>query len=265
MRRRVCFFAVTVSFISACSFNTATATTTNPLSEGINMSAVVLERYLSPPGGAGGGGGSPAGPISQKDSTTFTGIAYPGSVVSLLKNGTIIRETTTREDGSFGIVVDDLLPGTYSFGLRAQDPNKLKSKLLLFTVYVAKGVATVIEGVYIPPTITSDKIEVKKGSSITLSGFSSPGVEVRLLITGVTNNFAEIFKKTNSNSAGAFAYALDTTSLPQGDYKVKAKSIGSKDSSPYGEELFFTVGLNNRPRTKTNGLLGFRKKCDLYY
>jgi hypothetical protein len=233
------------------------ATTTNPLIEGVSMSAIVLERYL------GGGGSPPLPPFTEEDSVLFKGIAYPMSVVSLLKNGVIVREATTREDGSFALSIQNLSSGTYNFGIRAQDPNKLKSKLLLFTVYVSQTATTIVDGIFIPPTITSDKIEVKKGDIIAISGFSVPSVEVRLSLTSKVDGFTELLKKTNANNTGAFVYALDTTSLPQGDYFIKAKSISSKDSSPYGEELSFTVGLQNKLRTKTNGLLGFRKRCDL--
>jgi hypothetical protein len=193
------------------------------------------------------------------DAAVFNGLAYPGSTVSLLKNGIVIAEIPANADGTFNIRVRDLAPGTYSFGVRAQDANGLQSKVLTFTVYISSLVATTVDGIFIPPTITSDKIEVMKGNTVTFTGKSAPNTEVRLSFAAKT----ELLKKTRSDSTGAWFFELDSSLLDSGDYEAKARGLTAQNLSPYSDALLCRVGDTNRLRPKVSVLSGFRKKCDI--
>lgn len=235
-------------------------TTTNPLTAEITITATVLETVTVypdtqplPP--------SP-GPINMTNTTDlaiFRGTAYPSSVISVLKNGVIIGEVTSNLDGIFEVQVQNLLPGTYSFGIRAEDKNKLTSKLLVFTIYVTGGVVTAVDGIFIPPTITSDKVEVKKGDGVTFFGSTAPNAEVRLSF----GDTPELLKKIKANAVGVWKYTLDTHELGLGDFDVKARSLTENNLSPYGDPLLFRIGDTNRSRAKVSELPGFRKRCDL--
>ncbi len=236
----------------------------NPLIENITISAVVLQNPgVNPdtPPSSGGSGGN-TGPLDLTnlvDVAIFKGLAYPGSTISLLKNGIVVAEIPANPDGTFDIRVRDLTSGTYSFGIRAYDKNGLQSKTLTFTIYVSSSVATIAEGIFLPPTITSDKVEVMKGDTISFSGSSSADSEVRLSFSSKT----ELLKRTRSDSTGAWFFELDSSLLDVGDYEAKAKSIKTNSLSPYSDALVFRVGDTNRPRPKNSFLSGFRKKCDL--
>lgn len=235
--------------------------TTNPLTENITISATVLQNPSNTPTPPLPPSSTP-GPINQTDTldvAIFKGLAYPGSVISLLKNGTVVAEIPANPNGTFDIRIRNLASGTYTFGVRAQDKDGLQSKILTFTIYVSSLVATVVEGIFIPPTITSDKIEVMKGSKIILTGNSSPDAEVRLSFAVNT----ELLKKTRANSTGAWLYELDSSLVDIGDYEAKARSLTPQNLSPYSEAIFFRVGDTNRSRPKLSSLSGFRKKCDL--
>lgn len=166
-------------------------TTTNPLQEEVTITADVLLGSVvypdTPPSVP------PSVIIDTSDSVIFKGLAYPESIISLLKNGVIVAEVPASPNGMFEIRLRNLNPGTYSFGLRAEDPEHLKSKLLLFTIFVSSSVTTVVEGIFIPPTITSDKIEVKKGEIITFLGRGAPDSDVRLSF----HSDVELLKKQN--------------------------------------------------------------------
>lgn len=259
-------FVTTLFFVSSIIFlpNRVVAQfAQNPLTSTVTITAGVLvypgihpDTPPSPP--------SP-GPINtsdMKDVVIFRGLAYPGSVVSVLKNGFIVAEIPANPDGSFDIRVRDLPAGTYSFGLRAEDVSHIQSKLLLFTVVVSSGIATTVDGVFLPPTIASDKSEVKRGSIITFSGYAAPNASVRLSLTPTFSTF-ELLKQTRSNASGTWSYGVDSSELAFGPYEAKARSILPNDLSTYSDALSFKVGNVNTSRVKGSLLGGFRKKCDL--
>jgi hypothetical protein len=234
------------------------ATTANPLSEEISITAVVPHVPIvypdTPP--------SPPGPVNMVDTTDtaiFRGIAYPGSVISLLKNGVIVAEMPASPNGTFEIRLRNLTQGTYSFGIRAEDPDRLKSKLLSFSIYVTTGVTTVVDGIFIPPTITTDKVEVKKGDIVTFLGRSAPNAEVRLSVHSDT----ELLRRATSSSQGVWMYKLDSSLLELGEHEGKARSITESDLSLYSDIVQFRVTNENRIRNRVTELAGFRKKCDL--
>lgn len=252
------FVALLVLFLS---FGTTFADdpAPNPLTENITISAVVLQRPNTNPDTPPI---SPPGPVNTTDTfdvAVFKGSAYPGSIISLIKNGILLATIPANPDGTFELHVRNLSPGTYSFGIRAQDSNGLTSKLLTFSIYVSSAVATMVEGIFIPPTITSDKIEVKKGDPITFSGYSVPNAEVRLSVSLTT----EIIKKAKAGIDGSWFYIIDSSALENGDNTAKARSLTGNDISIYSDPLSFRVGDTNRLRPKISGLGGFRKRCDL--
>jgi hypothetical protein len=246
-------FCIVGSYVS-CSAQT----TTNPLSETVTITAEVLIN----PGTHPDNPPVPPSPINTStitDVAIFRGKAYPGSTVSALKNGIVIGSVYVTPSGSFELQVQDLRPGTYSFGIRAEDVNHLTSKLLMFTVYVSTGIATVVDGIFIPPTITSDKVEVKKGSPITFFGMSSPNAEVRLSFFSTD----EVLRKTKANASGTWMYKLDSGEFSLGNYIAKGKSVTVDNLSPYSDDLTFAISGKDRLRTKPFDLTGFRKRCDL--
>lgn len=204
------------------------------------------------------------GPINMVDTTdvaVFKGFAYPGSVVSLLKNGILVTESPANLDGSFELHIKNLTQGTYSFGLRAEDSERLKSKLLLITIYITSNVTTIVDGIYLPPTITSDKVEVKKDETIIFTGRSSPNADIQVSFSSVFDS--EAIRKAKADSVGFWKYILNTGDLKFGDYDIKARSLTESSLSVYSDILTFRVGNDSRLRSKLSELVGFRRKCDL--
>ncbi len=236
------------------------AQTQNPLYVDITVTAVVPQSPLvypdTPPIPPAPG---PLNLVTTKDAAIFRGVAYPGSVVSLLKNGSIVAESPAAPNGTFEIRLGNLTQGTYSFGIRAEDVERLTSKLLTFSVYVTDGVVTVIDGIFVSPTITSDKIEVKYGDPVTFTGRSAPLAEVRLLL-GLEQ---EMLKQVRANAEGKWVYVFDSKEGGLGDHYAKARSITVDDLSAYSQEIDFRIGDANRLRAKLSELSGFRRRCDL--
>ncbi len=237
------------------------STTTNPLYQEVIIFAqvpippnAVPPQEPQPP--------APPGPINlidTKDVAIFKGLAYPGSTISLTKNGVLMAQMPASPNGTFEIRVRNLDAGTYTFGIRAEDREALTSKLLSFTIFVTVGITTVVDGIFMPPTITSDKVEVKQGEVITFMGQSVPNGEVRLSF----HSAFELLKKTKANSTGAWIYKLDSRELELGDHESKARSLTEEDLSPYSDILPFRISNVTRDRQKVKSLAGFRQKCDL--
>jgi hypothetical protein len=203
------------------------------------------------------------GPINMVDtidSAIFKGLAYPDATIYLLKNGDVMGQTKAGKDGYFDIRLRSLPQGTFTFGLKAEDSFKNVSKIITVTVFISGGVATTVGGIFMPPTITSDKTEVKKGEIITFSGLTAPYAEIRLSLGKGSD---EVIKKIHVTASGIWSYVLDSSEFSFGDYEAKARALLSDSLSPYSEVLFFKVGEVTKLRVKNIGLSGFRKKCDL--
>ena len=231
----------------------------------VTVTAIVVDPnapvVVPPPvSGGGGGGGSGGGGVpltTGSDSAVFKGLAYPGSIVTLLKNGVIAAETPASPNGTFEITLRNLNPGTYSFGILAEDSERRKSTLDLYTVFIATGVSTVVEGIFIPPTITTDKVETRRGDPITLLGKAAPNANITLSIHSET----ELVKKTTSNSSGSWLYKLDSLELEVGEHEGKARSSTQQDLSLFSDVVNFTVGTRNVVRTAST--VSSPVKCDL--
>ena len=172
-------------------------------------------------------------------------------------------QVAAKDDGSFEIHLQNLVPGTYSFGIRAEDVNRLKSKLLLFSIYVSSSIITTVDGIFIPPTITSDNVEVKQGEAIIFSGSGVPNADIHLSLNPGASAMTEVLKKTKVNASGTWMYRLDSGDFGLGDYDAKARSIILGGVSLYSDVLPFRVGDTTRARAKASLLAGFRRRCDL--
>ena len=244
---------------TATLFSTVFAqTTTNPLTVDVTISANVLVG----PGVYPDTPPSPPGPVNMSeniDAAIFKGVAYPGSTIAILRNGIVIAEIPAQQDGTFDVRVRNIGSGTYTFGVRAKDTFGIESRVLSFTIFISSGIATVVEGIFIPPTITTDKIEVKKYDTIKFFGSAYPNSEIRLSLIGNV----ETIKKALTNASGTWEYILDTTPLSFGEYDAKARFVTATSISAFSESISFRIGNTNRERGAVGLLGGFRKRCDL--
>ena len=203
--------------------------------------------------------GVPLAPqLSGTDSATFTGFAYPGAIISILKNGLVLNETSVNQDGSFSVPVKNIIPGTYTFTLQAKDSNGVKSAQVSYTIMIESGIVTVVSGVIMPPTITTDKTEVKLGDTVILSGYAIPNKEVNV------NIFARngVVKSLFANASGVWSYTLSTSNYDAGDYNVKARTKVNEEYTKYSEVVLFTIGNKNTARKKGLSSL-INARCDL--
>ena len=210
-----------------------------PDDSGCSSSSDDSEVSVSGGGGGGGGGGGIINPIVT--SITFSGRAYPNSSVTILKDAQVAISTTAGSDAQFLSSISGLSGGNYMFSAYSEDGAGHRSSLLTFPVSVTAGTATTVSGIFIAPTISTDKSQVKKGDSIAILGQSVPNSEIVITV----NSEQEFFGKVAADANGAYLYNFDTSILDYGEHSTKSKASLNQTISGYSYSVGFMVGTKN--------------------
>ncbi len=214
----------------------------------------------SPSSGGGGGGG---GIFTPETKVIFSGRAYPGRNVTLLKDAQIAVSTIADPAANFRVSLSGLSPGGYIFGVYSEDNQGRRSSLLTFPITVTSGVTVEMGGIFIAPTIAVDKSEVKRGENIAIFGQSAPNSEITIAV----NSDEEFFGKTVADRNGAYLYNFDTAQLEKGQHLAKSKAAVGGAVSPFSKTVSFAVGTKNiaaeLPKAAVKGDLNFDKQVNL--
>ncbi len=194
---------------------------------------------VSNPGGGGGGGGSNYdNPVTGVD---FVGRAYPMSKVVILKDGQVAVSTIAGPDANFEARLTGLTKGNYTFSVYGEDSRGLRSSVFTFPASITSGATTKISGIFIAPTISVSKTEVKAGENVSIFGQSVPNGEVTISI----HSAEEIFSKINADINGAYLYNFDTSVLEVGKHLAKSKSALGGEISSFSNAVSFTVNTGD--------------------
>lgn len=200
--------------------------------------------------------GVPLTDESGTDSALFRGYAYPGSMVTVLKNGLPLNTLPANQDGTFEVPVRNIKSGTYTFGIKAEYDG-LSSAITTYTIYIPPLEVTTVNDIYLSPTITSDKIEVLRGTPIIFSGKAIPNSNIALTVyykNGITKNLI-------SGKDGSWRLVFDSKEVGEGDLTAKVRSSTAGSLSAFSNPLLFTVGKQNVMRKTKASLVNAR--CDL--
>lgn len=199
------------------------------------------EIIIPPPSGGGGGGGGswPIIPPVTQTTLIFSGFAYPSSQIILLKDGQQATSTVAGNDGSYKITLSGLSGGHYIFALYAKDSTGRLSSPLSFSFNLVTGTMTEVKNAVLPPTLDTDKTEVKKGDSITFFGQSVPNSEVHIKISGDKT----IVLKTIADITGRYSVVLNTSVLEMGqEYTAEAMAFYLMYQTIDSNEVKFKIG-----------------------
>ena len=217
------FTGGSLSCSSACEFNTSSCTS-------------------APSGGGGGGDGGGGGIVSAPSTNAvFSGKAYPGSTVTLLKDAQIAATTVAGADAKFSMNLSGLSGGSYIFSVYSEDKKGIRSSLLTFPVSVTSGTTANITGIFIAPTIATDKSEVRRGDNIAIFGQTVPASELTISVSSEE----EFFMKKIADATGAYLLNFDTSVLEMGQHQTKSKTALSGEITAFGKVVGFTVGTKN--------------------
>lgn len=213
----------------------------------ITAKVEVVEPLPSPPP-SGGGGGS----VIPETKVVFSGRAYPGMKVTVLKDAQIAAQTLADPAANFRIAVSGLSAGGYIFGVYSEDGQGRRSSLLTFPVTMTFGVTIEIGGIFIAPTIAVDKSEVKRGDNIAIFGQSVPDSEITIAVASEE----EFFVKTPADKSGVYLYNFDTSPLSMTQHFTKSKSSYNGEISSFSQAIGFIVGTRNVTRVERVFLKG---------
>ncbi len=191
-------------------------------------------------GGGGGGSGSSSPPgliIKPVTSIRFSGYAYPLSKVSIFQDTYLALTTIAGPDAKFDVSLTDLASGYFTFSLRAEDEDGNFSPLFTFPVYITYGASTHVSGIFLAPTVSTDKKEVRKGETIVIFGKTVPQSKVVVSVSSQQ----ETFRQVNSNKEGVYLLNLDTSFLEEGEHLAKAKAESQGIFSPWSNVVKFAV------------------------
>jgi len=217
----------------------------------ITISAQVGSPVNTTPNTGGGGGGGGGGASSTSDTilptiVNFSGMAYPSSKVTILNNGNVAVTTIADPSARFSVAINNLQTGTYNFSVFGYDVNRIKSLTFSFPVYVTAGTTVNIGGIFLSPTINTDKSEVKKGDVLLVFGQTIPNTDLGIIF----HSNQEILKNTKTDTKGMYKYNMDTTPLEYGDHIVKSRAE-KDDTIVTSNESPFIVGLTSRLKDNT--------------
>jgi hypothetical protein len=194
-------------------------------------------------GGGGGGGGisvlPPPAPVLAN--VTISGSAYPLSTVTVLEDSNIAVQTIAGPDGNFSVTINNLSGGSYVFSVYASDNNGNRSSLFSFPVTLAVGASTEISGVFLSPTLSLDKQEVKQGTPLVIFGEAVPNAQVTINI----HSGQMISVSATSSKNGAYVYDLDTSALGLGLHAAAAHAQLANLISANSVSRSFVVGTQN--------------------
>jgi hypothetical protein len=167
------------------------------------------------------------------------GRAHPLSSVTILKDGRIIGIVTADSLANFRKEIVDITPGIRTFGIWAQDIYERRSLTLSFTTNVRAEMITVINGLFLSPTIDLDRITIPRGETLNILGITAPQSDVSIFI----NSSPQIIRETQAGDDGVWFYAFNTLPLEEGSYSVRVRATCPEGlQSPFSGALAFTVG-----------------------
>ncbi len=197
-----------------------------------------------------GGGGEGSGTIMAQPSTsivTFSGSAYPGSEVTILRDAVVAATTHVGEDAKFSIAIGGLSGGTYLFSVYAKDSDGNRSSMATVPISVTSGVNLNESGIFLAPTIEVNKSEVKRGDPIRVFGQTTPNGTVTISV----HSNKELFFQTPSDKNGVYSYSFLTTPLKVGQHTTNVRGSANGEISRTSSSVLFAVGTQNIKKTST--------------
>jgi len=204
-----------------------------------------------------GGGGSY---IAPQTAVSFSGRAYPGSKVTLLKDAQIAASVLADPNAAFSISLSGLSSGDFLFSLYSEDSSGRRSSLIIYPINVTSGATVSMTGIFIAPTIAIDKSEVKKGENVAIFGQSVPQADITIAV----NSDEEFYNKVLADANGAYLYNFDTSQLDMGQHYTKSKAAKDGAISSFSKAVSFLVSTKTvlaQPPTKCPSKADLNSDC----
>lgn len=188
-----------------------------------------------PPPGGGGGGGNPI--PNGTAGIILSGLAYPGRIVTILRDGAIVATTLADPGAAFNITLGSLAAGTYNISVYATDENGKRSPTISLSQTLTDNVISRVDNLFLGPTLGVSHSIIKKGDILNIFGFTAPQSEVTI----VTHSNGEHIDKVTASGTGSYFKAFNTIVLDFGSHKTASQSAKNNLVSPASVSADFQV------------------------
>ncbi|MCB9815648.1 hypothetical protein H6785_03680 [Candidatus Nomurabacteria bacterium] len=202
-------------------------------------------------GGSGGSSGSSGGggfestdaPYRSGDGRVeISGYAYPNSSVTILVDGNIFSTVKANSSGSYSETLDEIARGVYTFGVYADDSNRVRSSTFSTSFTVTGARTSALSNINVSPSISVDPDPVNPGQTLTLSGYALPN-SVVTIENGRLNRASSQTLSANSDSSGKWSTIIPTNGFTVDTYQVRAKSQqDGGQTTQFSKYTFYGVG-----------------------
>jgi hypothetical protein len=212
-------------------------------------------------GSSGGGGGGGRGPREGSSSgggfestdevfrsgdgqVEISGYAFPRSRVTILVDGKQAGQVTAGSSGSYSMTLSRIARGVYTFGVYATDVNQVRSTTFSTSFTVSGARTTALSNINLTPSIRVQPDPIQSGQPATISGYTQPNAVVTLETERDKNVASRRVLTATADGGGAWSISLDTSSLQNGTYKVRARSAAANPliSTGFSNYTFYGVG-----------------------
>ena len=237
------------------------------LIDGQNESYIIGPVVLNVPGGRrerDSFSDSTSDPAAESTQVEISGLSLPGpsSVVIFTVDGSFLTSISPASNGSFSYSTVDLPAGVGTFSFSAQDPVGELSAPLVFDLDVLAGSSTIVEDLYLAPTVSVPVDVATVGESFTVSGYAYKDAQVLITLDGLSSTASLV----RANEQGAWNFILNTSALLPGTYslKVLATSADGTVISPESrtETLEIVTGVLAAPVCGNSVIEAPPEECD---
>lgn len=191
----------------------------------------IASTITPPPPPPDGGGGGASGVLTG---VLFSGIAYPGALVHIWKDGSPRTTILSDDNGFFNVKLDESYTPSVLYTLYAVDKADRKSLLVNYPVVIRNGSFTRVSNIRFAPTIAINKSQIKVNTSLSVSGYAAPNESLSISVEGMTTKTFSVV----SNTDGTYQSDISLDTLPKGDYTI---SIQYENDTKISTVLQFTI------------------------
>jgi len=182
--------------------------------------------YNPPAGGESGGTAPPSSGGRGYTRVVFSGQAYPGSTIEVLKKNlnehfftnTDTGNPTISEDGAFRVFFSDVQWDLWIFGLRVTDREGRQTAVLPFDVNLLTGIGQTADDIFVPPTVGFEQV-ITNGDWLPIAGYAAPRSVVEFFIDNLT------IGQARADEAGRYSFSTTTEAIAAGNHYLKARQI----------------------------------------
>jgi hypothetical protein len=178
--------------------------------------------------------GTPPPPANPR--VEFYGYAAPNAGVTVERGGSVIATATAPPDATFSFILTDQPEGQQSYFIHAVDVDGTLLAPVTFALNLTSGTNTVINGIFLGPSITVTPSAVTLGESVTAQGMTVPDSSV--IVTVTPNGF---HYTVTTDATGRWSKTLNSTEVGVGTHTAFAQATISDQVSLESASVSFSI------------------------